>query len=416
MKTVRKSVLCAIVLLALFSSVFAYVINVSISDVDYASPSKLPGTKIQVLVGNTMLYDGVADKSGNALFNLSAGTYFFRFNRSYYPANIILYTVRADDTLDVKLNIKKSTYTLYGQVVDAPSSKWEGKIITVLDAQGQVFGGQNRVAQDGYYLIPYLYPGQTFQLRLQGDDGQKFISAPFSFDSPDAYWLPLDLSRQTLANATPTLSAPAQSQEYATIVASVRAGDKAVAGQNVSVSTPDGTLTVLTDANGAAPVYAASPGTYEFTWNNQTVRTVVEGAPPAPVQANASENASQTNGSQNEMPPILEPVLNNSNESAVTTPPDNGSAQMAGLLIIGTAAVVVVAVLVLGAVAWKMLGKKNEGRMATGGAEEEAPKNAQMPEAQKTGTGTPEAESGTRRETYHAQHAKHSAKHGHGKK
>lgn len=425
MKTVRNSILFAIALLALFSSVFAYVINVSVSDVDYAAPSKLPGTKVQVLSGNTVVYEKTTDKYGNALFNLSAGTYFVRLNRSFYPEQIIMYTVHVNETLNVKMNIKQTTYTLYGQVVDNPSSKWEGKLITVMDAQGQVFGGQNRIAQDGYYLIPYLYPGQTFQMKLEMADGQKFISAPFSFSSAGAYWLPLDLSRQTLANATPALSAPARSQLYAPIVAFVRAGDKPLANESVSVGTPDGALTVLTDANGAAPVYAASPGTYEFAWNGQSAKTVVEGAPQtAPPAANVSEdNGSQANASENATPsgaPAEEPAANLSNGTGAAASQDNGTVPMTAVIIGGIAAVIIVAVIALAAMgAWKMLGKKNDAWRPAGSREGEMP---EKPQTGKREMGAGESGAGKGSESppahhvHHPGHAKHPAKHGHGKK
>lgn len=316
----------------LFSFVLAYPLNISAVDKD---GTKLPNTLVQVLLGNTVLYGQNADANGTVQFDLAPGPYFIRLNRSFYPQHLLLYTMpAAPSQLQAVLLINRQSYILYGQVVDQPPSRWEGSTLSLLDANGRVVR-TTTVHQDGYYILPYLDMGVTYQLRLEA--GSHLLSAPFSFDQPNAFYLPLDLSSNTLLNTSPRLVAPSTSPLYYPITATLRAGAAGLANQSVSVQTPAGLLVLLTDENGAVKVNSAAPGDYVFRWANQTVTTHVD-ALVAPAPTN-SEPA----------PPVAEPSAPSAPVSAASAPNDALSVGLGlGLLLLVIVGCFVVFMAVLG--------------------------------------------------------------------
>ncbi len=291
---IRFPALALFSLLLLSSLTFAFQFNVTVVDKD---GMRLPHTQVSVLTGNTVLYQKATaennslDNYGRADFDLAAGTYFIRLNRSFYPEHIVMYTLTGDANLQLVMLINRQSYILYGQVIDDPPSRWEGANLSLLDSNGHVVR-TTTVMADGYYIIYYLDTTMTYQLRL--DAGSRLLSAPFSFNQPNAYYVPLDLRTNALVNASPSLSAPPTAPLYSPITAVLRAGTSPMPNQSMTVVTPAGTLTLVTDANGQVRVNSAAPGDYVFSWGNQTVRTTVaplvmpqpvvpaEPAPPAP--------------------------------------------------------------------------------------------------------------------------------------
>ncbi|MDE1798332.1 MAG: hypothetical protein KGH63_02920, partial [Candidatus Micrarchaeota archaeon] len=286
MVSTRSTVLALLALLLISSALSAYQLNVTVidgKDPNANNPSAcqpgsctigLPGTQVQVLLGNTVLYTAIADNaSATAYFNVSAGTYFVKLTRGYYPDHLLMVTVSGDTPLRAILLINRQSYILYGQVIDNPPGRWEGANLSLLDSNGLV-QRTTLVGPDGYYIMPYLDTTQTYRLRLNA--GARLLSPPFSYSQPNTFYMPLDVRNSTaLVNASPSLSVPASAPLYYPITATVKAGPMALPNETVSVLTPGGLLVLTTGADGTVHVNAAQAGDYVFTYRNQTMTTTV---------------------------------------------------------------------------------------------------------------------------------------------
>lgn len=277
MVVIRKSFVLALFAVLLFSSlVSALSLDITVVDKD---GTKMYNASVEILQGNTVLYQKYADLDGNANFTLAPGTYFIRPIRDGYPGHVLMYDIQKSATVQVVMLINRNTYILFGQMVDSPPSRWEGANITLLDGQGRVARNHvETVGSNGYFLIPYLFVGENYQLKVQGSGGQ-YLSGMLSYDQPLAYYLELHPDSQTVVNAAPLLAGPTNATLASPIIVTLRAGTKPMAGQSIQISTPSGPLTLQTDAQGSVQVNAADAGTYTFSWNDQTVSTTVAGAP-----------------------------------------------------------------------------------------------------------------------------------------
>ena len=340
--------------------------------------TRLVNTHVQVLVGNTTLYEkaaiwcpkidpangcpSVVDRAV-AQFTLAPGIYFIRLQRGGYPNHVYLLNLTQDIEVKYVMFIQKSTYTLFGQVTVDPDY-WAGRKISLIDQQDTVVRSV-MVMPGGDFLVDSVWPGTPYQLRL--DDGTQRILSPV-FTAPDtgAGYMEVNggLAASNNTVLAPKLSASSNAALYAILSVQLKAGERPMVGQPVLVSTPRGTMNLSTDANGKAYVQAAEGGDYTFTWETQVVKMSVpkQAAPPAPANnenqtaggGTAPASGNETNG-QGNFPSGGQP---NAGESAIL-----GGA---GILLI--AAVVVIAVVFIFVVApWlmKMANKpaeKKEGK------------------------------------------------------
>ncbi|MCL6089203.1 MAG: hypothetical protein M1530_03520 [Candidatus Marsarchaeota archaeon] len=179
--------LLALALMA--TSLLALELNVSVTN---NARTRMPGTRVEVLVGSTVLYNqttkwcpkvdiaaGCPEIQDRAMaqFNLAPGTYFLRVRRSAYPDYIYIQTLEEDTDLTVIIMQAKSTYTVYGQAGDG-TGDWSGQTIKLMDENDAVVKSV-AIKGNGYYLIDSLWPGKKYYLRVDRG-GQRLLSAPFS--------------------------------------------------------------------------------------------------------------------------------------------------------------------------------------------------------------------------------------------
>lgn len=346
---VIRPLIFSLVLLALVSSLLAFTLTVNVRDKD---DTKLLNAKVQILVGSTVLYEKAADINGTSKFELAEGTYFIRLNRTFYPGHVVLYDLQKDDTVQVVMLKDRQTYILYGQVMDDPPSRWTGHNLSLLDGMGRVLR-QSTIGKNGYYIVPYLDPSVTYQVRVEGEGG-RLLSAPIRFNQAEAYYLPLDLRAQTLINDSPLLSAPGTAALYGRIEAVLRSGEKPVAGQSVEVHTPGGAFNVTSNDNGRVAVNAGAPGLYIFVWNNQTARTEVAALPSAqPPEEKPAKPETPAAPASGIVAPPAEPPKN-----------DNGSMIGAGLGLLIVAGLALIAMVLVTALLGPKIYHALGGKMA----------------------------------------------------
>ena len=300
--------LLALALMA--TSLLALEFNVSVTN---NARTRMPGTRVEVLVGSTVLYNqttkwcpkvdiaaGCPEIQDRAMaqFNLAPGTYFLRVRRSSYPDQVYLKTLDEDTGFMATIIQHKSTYLVYGQV-GSGSGDWSGQTIKLMDENDAVVRSVG-IKGSGYYIIDSLWPGKRYYLRI--DRGaERLLSAPFSYQEVGAYYVSPGTAQQPLSNATttPQLAAPAQAQRGERIAISLMMGIRPMAGQSILASTPDGLLNISTDENGLAYLQAAEWGAYRFEWNglSQTVMVPEPAqAPEQPAAAPAESNVSPSAG------------------------------------------------------------------------------------------------------------------------
>ncbi|MFH0927700.1 MAG: hypothetical protein V1822_03925 [Candidatus Micrarchaeota archaeon] len=277
--------------MALASLVFSLQLNISVQDKDQ---TRLYGTNVDILRGDEVVASKATEKVQSmriyeqalAQFELEQGVYFVRLRRASYPDSVSIIDFSQSTQLNLVILIHKPTFTVYGQIVDEPASKWDGQTIYVIDEGGSL-AAQSKVHAGGYYAVALLDPTKTYTLRL-GNGTDKKESAPFRYTNPGIYYLKIDLSKpdSVLANATPAITAPANVQIGEVITAYLREGTKQVSYQKVNVSTPKGDFEATTDENGVVHVGAGDYGEYTIEWMGQ--RAAIEVAMPQQAQENTA--------------------------------------------------------------------------------------------------------------------------------
>ena len=262
--------------------------------------TRLPGTHVQILVANTTLYEQTAkwcpsiDLSKNcsavddravASFTLAPGTYFLRLQRSGYPDHVYLQTLNDDTTLPLIMFIKKSTYTVFGRVAVNPES-FVGESIKLVDDKSDSILRSTTIKDNGYFILESLWPDTWYHARV--DRGtERLISKSFSHSEIGAYYVEVNAASEPLQNITtrPTFSAPMQADLHSKIRVRLLSQDRPMAGQPMTVTTPNGPLNLTTDTDGYVYVWAAEGGDYVFNWQSmtQTVSVPYPEAPAAPV-------------------------------------------------------------------------------------------------------------------------------------
>ncbi len=306
--------------------------------------TRLVNTHVQIMVGNTVLYENaskwcpkidpttgcfVIQDRALSQFELARGIYFVRLQRGGYPDHVYILNITRDLEVQYVMFIKKSTYTLFGRVTEN-TDYWVGRKISLMDAQGTVVRSVN-ILPDGDFLVDSVWPNTNYYLRL--DDGVQKITSPV-FQAPDTGAGYMEVNG-TLANAndtlvTPKLSAYSSAALYSILAVQLKAGDRPMAGQQVTVITPRGTLNLSTDDSGKAYVQAAEGGDYTFMWETQTVKmSVPSAAPTAPPAQNVTAG--------NETPAFVIPP-----EAGGETAPATTAAGWLGITSLMLIAVVVV--------------------------------------------------------------------------
>ncbi|VVB56783.1 Carboxypeptidase regulatory-like domain protein [uncultured archaeon] len=406
-------------LLLLAAPLLALQFNVTVTN---EIGTRLPGTKVQILTGDTVLYENstiwcpkadvdkgcpvrISDRA-QAGFELAPDTYFLRLQRSGYPDHVYLQTLDQDTALTVIMFIRKSTYTMYGRVSNA-SHQLDGMQIKLMDADTDTVVRTSAIKANGDYLIDSLWPGRKYYLRV--DDGeQRLLSEPFSYNDVGAYYLELAGAQAPLRNVSlqPLLSGPDRADLHSRISVTLMSGERPMEGQTVTVRTPNGELNLTTDADGIARVQAAEGGQYTFKWSSLRLNVTVP-MPPAPAAPAAPQAPA----------PAFEVTVPEQAPAAPAGPMVEPTVALgaAGLVLMAGGLTVLALLAVFGPKLWKKMNegaKKTEAKARSSGAESgisssrpsEAAKSSPAPKIGGTGPARPE------------QHRAHPARHGAHKK
>ena len=404
MQTPPRMLVLVLGLALLIGTASALQLNVTVTNKGCPSTSgRLIGTKVQVMVGNTTLYENITkivDDRAMAQFTLAPGTYFLRLIRASYPDHVYLQTIKQDTELCRNMIMQKSTYTLFGRVTADPDY-WAGREISLIDQKQDTVKSRATIMPDGYFLIDAVWPATDYYLRL--DDGTQRIVSPV-FQAPDtgAGYMEINgaLAQANNTVLAPKLTASSKVALYSILSAQLKAGERPMVGQRVIVSTPRGTLNLSTDDNGQVYVQAAEGGDYTFTWETQVMTMSVPkpAAPAPPAQNNTAANGTPST-------PIIPPEQ----AGAAATPTPNS------MLVLGTASLALIAAIVVIAVVFIFFVVPRLMRMMSKGAgkkeEPAAPSWPAMPELPASLGGEEHAHKGHARPPAHHKHKHHRRKH-----
>ncbi len=392
MQTAPKLLLLVLGLALLMTLSYAVQFNATVTN-DVGT--RLPGTKVQILVGNTTLSEkttALLDDKAKAVFDLTPGVYFVRLLRMDYPDHVFMLNITKDTEFAFIMNNKKSTYSLFGRIA-VDTQDWVGKKINLIDDKNTVVRSST-IQAGGIFLIDSVWPDTEYHLRLDSGDS-RYNTPTFSYVETGAHYM--EIGTETIPiqiiNNTPLLSQVGQPALYSILSVQLKAGDRPMAGQNVSVSTPRGKYGLVSDDKGMVYVQAAAGGDYVFTWETQEVKMSVP-MPPTPPAPQKNETG---NGENNPAPiaPAAQPP---------STPSTNGAMVLtvAGVFLLG--AVIVIAVVFIFFIAPKMMKAMNKGSEKK---EEKMPEvSAKTPEKAADAV---EKKEETSKQAEHARH--HGAKH-----
>lgn len=346
--------LCALALFFASGAVGAYVLNVTVED---GLGTKLYNTKVEVYQGNTLASSASADRDGNAVMELGAGTYFIKPVRSPYPDQVVPVIIKESTQIKIVMNLKRETGTAYGQVSDSEAN-WEGKNIYLLSDWKIVASA--KILPGGYFVLPYLST-QAYGIRLD--------SGAFSLDQNElmlgereARYLDLHVVHPKVEpEAQVTLTAPKIAEKSSPIVAVLMKGDVPLSGQKITISTPAGMISATTNEAGRVSVNAAGYGDYIFTYGDLTAKTSL----PKPASEIPTIEQPTPQAPAQEQP--TSPTIEQKPPATETAKP---AQQNDGMIVLGFAAVAII--IIFGALGAGMLLYHKIGKAGSPPKEEKA--------------------------------------------
>jgi len=327
--------------------------------------TKLYGTNVEIYRGEELVAFGTAEKyhklgesdRAQVEFELDEGVYFIKMKRGSYPDNVVLVNIsgKQDEVVVRKLvmDLRSTSYNIYGQVVDEDMGKWVGQKIYAIDVN-DVKKQEARIFEGGYFAMPTLYPSFTYRLKL-GEGDEKQLSSPFSYEGAGVYYLKMDLRDEgVLVTQKASLFVPKTAELYSRISVYIKGGEKSHAGEEISAITPGGELALITDENGMVQVQAAQDGEYIFAWNGQEEKTIVGKPYVAPEKPEQTQEPAQI---------IDEPV-----EKETT---DGSGMMLFGLGFAGAVVLVIVVIVIAVIAAFSYFAKKTKEEEAAAPKKEE---------------------------------------------
>ena len=324
---VKNAVLLVLLVMA-SSQLSAYGLTVAVT---IADGTLAVGTNVSLERGGVQVANAIADASGTANFNVTAGSYFVQLSRYSFPAFVSLVDVEKDTSVAYTIWQGMTYSNSYGQIFGP--SDFSNSSVTVYSGNQTVkrvtHSKNGYPDNNGYFLIQFL-PEGNYRLVF---DVHGYQEAEEDVFLPNAQFVeanPNLVPAVQQAPPQPVLSAPASVQQYSVIVASLSEGGGPMAGQNVSVQTPAGALSLTTASDGTVSVNAAEPGQYAFSYGNLTASTSVQGnqaqAPP-----------------QQPSQPEQQPSQNSSSQQSAQQPPGQASSILPFLAVGGLALLVIIA-------------------------------------------------------------------------
>jgi hypothetical protein len=342
--------------------------------------TRLPGSAVDILVGNTVLYTkntSIIDDRAVAQFTIAPGTYFIRLRRGGYPDHIYLQTLENDTEMKFIMLMRRSTYTIYGQVEGETSLA--GRSIKLIDETGAV-AKSSTIKGSGYYLIDSLWPTKKYYLWVDGPI-QPIFSENFSYDAPGAYYIPIKSKPiEKEIEEFPQLAAPASAKIGERIAVSLMVGSRPMAGQEIKVITPDGEFSITTDSQGLAYIQAAESGDYVFEWGGLKQKVNVPSQEQAPkIEETKKEESMQGNESQEN---AQVPKGNNAGYPSASSEAEGNTAIFGIAAFAAAAALILAAIILIGL----KIRKERSGGQAKIIEEEKANDIVQEPQIQQAHT------------------------------
>lgn len=329
-------------LLLLSCCVFSSQLSVTVTA---TQDTLLPMTNVSIISNGVTLYAQKTGNDGIARFNLTDGSYFVLLPKtSIYPSYVALVDVKGNTDLKLTKYLCGSACTAhaYGQIT-GPDSFNETSIVAYSNGLIVKRALPNK---DGLYSLSYV-PEGNYEIVYESP-GFKALRLQAFLPASDFVELNAPLEKET-APPEPKVEIRASSrvQQHSIIEIALSKGGPLI-GKEITIQTPSGTISAITNAEGKAHVNAAEPGNYSFFYaeGNISASTTVIG------NATHSNGGKQGNTSAIQPPPWVPPAQN------------KPVSQPSGIFTLGIAAIITVLAFVVAAavfLAWMFSRKKQAG-------------------------------------------------------
>lgn len=238
----------------------------------------LVGATIEAISEEGVAGTARAISGGNYEMELEDGVYLLNISYSSYPPAILLVSVEGPTNVDVIMT-KNPPSCIYGAITYGLSFSGMD-IYAVRDGEK---ASSAPVQQNGLYLLHGLDEGEYNVTITQGD--YEPVRIAVSLKKSQCIKLDIELKKKEEKKEEKKegeiieieLIVPENVSVGEMIAVSILEDGEPAQNKTIAVKTPKGELTLVTDENGMASVYAADEGSYFFTFQNITGMTTAEG-------------------------------------------------------------------------------------------------------------------------------------------
>jgi len=327
-------------ILLLSSCIFAAQLSVTVTA---TQDTLLSMTNVSVISNGIILSTQKTGEDGIARFNLADGSYFVLLPRtSIYPPYVALVDVKGDTNVKLTKYLCGSACTAhaYGQITGPLS--FENTSVTAYSNGLLVKRALPNSA--GLYALSYI-PEGNYELVFEspGFEASRFQAflpaSDFVEMNAQLGKVPVPKEQKVEISVSPRV------QQYSMIEISLSNGTP-MAGKEITIQTPSGTVRAMTGIDGKMRINAAEPGTYIFNYpdgNLSASTNVVGKETPAKNNTPAVPNGA-------EFPPFQQ------------IPPANVAQPNIGFFAAGLAIIIALSSFALAAavfLAWKLTRKKH---------------------------------------------------------
>ncbi|MCX6770416.1 MAG: hypothetical protein NT051_07180, partial [Candidatus Micrarchaeota archaeon] len=243
------------------------------------------GTNVTLVHGGVELYSQKADSSGMTNFNLTAGSYFVLLQRGGYPLHVSLINVEGNANFTLNIRQQISYASAYGCIGGA--SNFSQTSISVYS--DEKISGKYAPDKNGCYIVQFL-PEGNYNMVFESSGFQPQTTSVYlrtsEFLETNIVLVPVAVQSQLPPEIT--ISSPKTSEISSIIEMVLYANGAPLANQEISVLTPDGAISAITDSQGKARVNGVKPGAYIFTYKGMTTTTTITAPAKEEKPANAS--------------------------------------------------------------------------------------------------------------------------------
>jgi hypothetical protein len=232
----------------------------------------LVGATVEVIGGEGMVGTTRVISGGGYSIDVGDGVYFLNVSESSYPTVILLVSVTGQTSVDV-IMAKNPPSCIYG-IVAYNESLSGMKAYALRNGRMSSYA---QIQQNGMYLLSGLDDGAYNVTVTQGDYDAVLETVSLQKSQCAMVGIELKKKEEKKENATKfELVAPENVSVGERITISLLENGLPAQNRTITVNTPKGELTVVTDENGMAGVYAADAGDYSFAFENITKTTKAE--------------------------------------------------------------------------------------------------------------------------------------------